>query len=216
MRNKTITENPERESCTLQQDQIRSLWWCLNPIKTHPYPAARFVWCSQDSSYVVSFLSPQKQHHGVLPTNPPIPAVVMMTLFFSLWNIGNECHLGHTFIVSCNHQNPSVETNVLVSNTQHLLQKFHQLIKTDSHQSIFSQHGSQKKVPTAAQILELSSFVTRTWKWADQNYLQLCNQTCKRSEEMQKAFGFHSGCFQKTTTNGPCFLTPFCLTGKQI
>jgi hypothetical protein len=33
---------------------------------------------------------------------------------------------------------------------------------------------------------------------------------------MQRAFGFHSGCFQKTTTNGWCFLTPFCLTGKQI
>jgi hypothetical protein len=51
----------------------------------------------------------------------------------------------------------------------------------------------------------LSSFVTRTWKWADQNYLQLCDQTCKRSEEMQRAFGFHSGCFQKTTTNWPMF-----------
>jgi hypothetical protein len=65
---------------------------------------------------------------------------------------------------SWNQQNPSVQTNVVESNTQHLPQKLHQLIKTDSNQSIFSQHGSQTKVPTAAQILELSSFVTRTWK----------------------------------------------------
>jgi len=28
-------------------------------------------------------------------------------------------------------------------------------------------------------------------------------------KKMQRAFGFHSGCFQKTTTNGRCFLTPF-------
>lgn len=47
-----------------------------------------------------------------------------MTLFFSLWNSVNDCHLRHTIIDSCNHQNPSGETNVMMSNTQHLLQKF--------------------------------------------------------------------------------------------
>ncbi len=85
----------------------------------------------------------------------------------------------------------------------------HQLIKTDSHQSIFSQHGSQTKFPTAAQILELSSFVTQARKWADSELSTTLQPNMQEKWRDAKSLWLSQWEFSENNSKWPMFSDTF-------